>query len=411
MKIIHLTAENIKKLKVVDITPESDVVQITGKNGSGKTSVLDSIWWALTGTTNIQSQPIRSGETKAHIKLDLGDIVVTRKFTEKGSTLTVENAEGAKFNSPQKMLDDLIGHLSFDPLAFSKMDGKSQYSEIKRISNISVDIDELDRLNKADFDIRTNQNRIGKEYRTRAEGYKFTHAAMAAPIDVQELVQKLAQSSEHNATIDTRAANRAKLAQKILADQIKINEMTAEIERLRAGIVADEAKLHGAPELPEKISVEQLQVQINEANARNAEHARRIEQAEWLKKAKEAEDKSEALTAAMAERDKVKAEAIQNAEMPIVGLTLVDGQVLFDGVPFEQASMAQQIGISVAIAMAANPKLKVIRIKDGSLLDDDSMAMLADMAKDNDYQIWIERVDTSGKIGVVMEDGEVKGAH
>jgi DNA repair exonuclease SbcCD ATPase subunit len=101
MKILQLTAENVKKLKVVDINPDTDVVQITGKNGSGKTSVLDSIWWALGGTKEIQAMPIRKGQESARIKLDLKEIVVTRKFTDKGSTLTVENAEGARFPSPQ----------------------------------------------------------------------------------------------------------------------------------------------------------------------------------------------------------------------------------------------------------------------------------------------------------------------
>ena len=66
--------------------------------------------------------------------------------------------------------------------------------------------------------------------------------------------------------------------------------------------------------------------------------------------------------------------------------------------------------VSVAIAMAANPKLRVLRIKDGSLLDENSLALIADMASENDYQVWIERVDTTGKVGVVMEDGAIVGA-
>ncbi len=60
--------------------------------------------------------------------------------------------------------------------------------------------------------------------------------------------------------------------------------------------------------------------------------------------------------------------------------------------------------------MAANPKLKVLRIQDGSLLDEQNMRLLTEMAEASDYQIWLERVDTSGKVGVVMEDGMVKGA-
>jgi len=77
------------------------------------TSVLDAIWWALAGMSAVQGQPIRKGETHAKIRLDLGEIVVTRTFKQgkEGpiSGITVENAEGIRFNSPQTMLDNLFG--------------------------------------------------------------------------------------------------------------------------------------------------------------------------------------------------------------------------------------------------------------------------------------------------------------
>ncbi len=43
MKIIKLQSENIKKLKAIEIKPDSNLIQITGANAQGKTSVLDSI--------------------------------------------------------------------------------------------------------------------------------------------------------------------------------------------------------------------------------------------------------------------------------------------------------------------------------------------------------------------------------
>ena len=62
------------------------------------------------------------------------------------------------------------------------------------------------------------------------------------------------------------------------------------------------------------------------------------------------------------------------------------------------------------MAMAANPELRVLRIKDGSLLDDKNMALLASMAEADDYQIWIEVASSTSKVGVVMVDGSVAGA-
>ncbi len=72
---------------------------------------------------------------------------------------------------------------------------------------------------------------------------------------------------------------------------------------------------------------------------------------------------------------------------------------------------AEKLRASVSIAMAMNPKLRVIRVRDGSLLDEDGLRLLAEMADKSDYQIWIERVDSSGKVGFVLEDGHLKVEH
>jgi hypothetical protein len=119
------------------------------------------------------------------------------------------------------------------------------------------------------------------------------------------------------------------------------------------------------------------------------------------------EEQSRQLTLQMSAREEEKQRAIAAAQMPVDGLGFGDGVVTYNGVPLEQASSAEQLKVSLGIAMAANPKLRVIRIQDGSLLDDDSMAQVAAMAKDGGYQVWVEKVDTTGKIGVVIDDGMV----
>jgi hypothetical protein len=57
--------------------------------------------------------------------------------------------------------------------------------------------------------------------------------------------------------------------------------------------------------------------------------------------------------------------------------------------------------------MSLNPRLRVIRILDGSLLDAENLALITSMAADQDYQIWIERVADGSGIGVVIEDGAI----
>jgi hypothetical protein len=126
MRILKLTAENIKKLKAVEITPDGNLVQITGPNGAGKTSVLDSIVYAFSGGRHIEAKPIRDGQDKAAIQIDCGDFVINRSITPKGAYLSIETKDGDKKKSPQKFLDDLVGRISFDPLEFMRKDAREQ---------------------------------------------------------------------------------------------------------------------------------------------------------------------------------------------------------------------------------------------------------------------------------------------
>jgi len=126
-----------------------------------------------------------------------------------------------------------------------------------------------------------------------------------------------------------------------------------------------------------------------------------------LEQADEVEQRSRALSEAINARAEEVSQAIARAQMPVPGLGFGDGAVTLGGLPFEQASDAEKLEVSLGIAIAANPKVRVIRIRDGSLLDDQSLATVAQMARENNCQVWIERVDTTGKIGIVIEDGMV----
>lgn len=433
MKIINLKAENIKKLVAVEITPTGEIVTIAGRNGQGKTSVLDSIWWALAGTSGIQAQPIRSGQKKARIRLDLGEIVVERKFTDAGSTLTVTNAEGAKFPSPQTMLDALLGELSFDPLAFSRMDAKKQFNELRRVAKLEIDVEALDAASKVDFDNRTNVNRDAKARRAQLDGIVLPTVPSGEVADEAALLQQMQDAAATNSSIETRKARRVatqqdavRLRDNAAADLHRASEkrkaaallvQQAGEEEAAAQRASDDAKaledrVAAAPALPDPVDVASLREQITATRGHASAVAAR-DQAKERRAAIEAdatdmETRSAQLTEAIDRRAKEKAGAIAAAQMPVPGLGFGDGSVTFNGLPFEQCSTAEQLRVSLGIAMAANPKVRVIRIQDGSLLDEESLRAVADMAKTGDYQVWIEKVETSGKVGIVIEDGHVK---
>lgn len=433
MKILSLQAENVKKLRAIEIKPDGSIVTITGRNGAGKTSVLDSIWWALAGTSSIQAQPIRKGEKKAHIRLNLGTLTVERRFTEKGSSLIVENEKGARFTSPQAMLDGLLGALSFDPLAFARMSPRDQRDQLRGIAKVDADIDALDGLNRADFGRRTDINRDAKMKKAQAEAIVILEGLPEEQVDETALLDSIQKAGETNADIAMRSGNRAAARAKI--EHIGTNEIPAkraaiqalqvQIKRLEGDIAVRndsiialtdqqnelQAKLDTAPPLPKPVDIADLRAELNQAQIVNRSIAKRGERQRIEGEVAALEQQAAELTSTVEARERAKAEAIAAAEMPVPGLGFGEDCVLFSGIPLEQASSAEQLKISLAIAMANNPELRVIRIQDGSLLDEDSLATIQAMATDKDHQVRIERVDTSGKIGIVIEDGMVKAVN
>jgi len=138
-KIIKLTAENVKRLKAVEITPDGGCVVIGGNNAQGKTSVLDSIAMALGGKTNIPGKPIRDGQEKASVIVETDQLVVTRVFTSGGSRVEIKNKDGLKFSSPQSILDALVGSIAFDPLEFSRKPAKEQLETLRDVCGIDTE--------------------------------------------------------------------------------------------------------------------------------------------------------------------------------------------------------------------------------------------------------------------------------
>lgn len=409
MKILQLTAENVKKLKVVSITPASDFIQVTGKNASGKSSVLDCIWYALAGKDAIPGRPIRDGQERAVIRLDLGEIVVERRFNASGTTtLNVENADGARYPSPQAMLDKLIGELSFDPLAFAIMKPRDQYDELKRVAKIELDIDQLEGQNRADLDKRRDKNREAKEQRVHADGITIQFPDMTGPVDTAALVQELEAVNKWNSDVASNESKRKALAAQLQSVEARIEELKRAADEAAAQANRIRFDLEQVPPWTQPRDTAPIREQINGAEARNADWRKRDQKAAHIARAEKAEDEAESLSGKVNKRLAEKAAALESATMPIPDLSLGDGRVFLNAVPFDQCSSAEQLRTSVAIAMAANPKLRVIRIKDGSLLDDDGLRMIAELASDNDYQVWIERVDSTGKIGIVMEDGAIR---
>ncbi len=410
MKILNLQAENIKRLVAVDITPENNLVQITGKNGQGKSSVLDSIWWALEGAKNIQVKPINKDATSGRIRLELGskevEVVVLRTFkkTKDGgftTKLTVTNADGTNFpGGAQTVLNGFLDALTFDPLAFTKMLPKEQFDALKKFVP-GIDFEAIEKENKKDYEYRKEVNRDAKAANIAADGIAFDAVDKTEWIEVSDLTEEMKKAGEHNSDIEIRKNNRNNLRRKVQDNHTQIEKLLEETKKI-------EARLDNAGPLPELIDVSELIKKIDDASLSNKRLEEFDSKKSQAKKAKLLEEKSDNITTKMNLREKDKQKAIADAELPVRNITFGDGIVLLDGVPFEQGSQAEQIRASMAIAMANNPKLRVILMREGSLLDEDSEEIVRQMAIKNDFDVWQEKVDSSGKVGFVIENGSLK---
>lgn len=442
MQLISLIAENFKRIKVARIAPNGPLTKIIGKNGQGKTSAIDAVAAALGGKDHCPDQPIRNGQDSAQVIVDLGDIKVKRRWTEKGSTLEVFSAEGAKFPSPQAMLDKLMGDLSFDPLQFNRMKPVDQAATLAKIAGL--DLATISGQRRAKFDERTNVNRDLKAAQAQLAAMPVVEAP-AEEVSLAELLKEIEDAENHNKAVEDlqRVAKEAdvkasEVGEKYKAAVLKPAELEAQyaamIKKLEDQIavlkaerdVAIEAAIKTA-ELIKKQGQELCAV-ADEAEskagaatyidpaplrekARNAESVNATVRANKTRAAKAAEveskeAESKRLTESIEAIDTQRDTAITAAKLPVDNLSLGESGVLLNGLPFEQASGAEQLRVSVAIGLALNPKLKLMLIRDGSLLDDDSMQLLATMAEQAGAQILIERVDQGNEVGVKIVDGE-----
>jgi DNA repair exonuclease SbcCD ATPase subunit len=436
MQILGFVAENYKKLRIVEITPKGRIVQITGKNGQGKTSVLDAIWSALVGAKAIPEKPVRKGADKARIKIDLGELIVRRDISTTGAhTLTVENAKGVKVQSPQKILDELLGTLSFDPLAFIGMKPKEQVEMLRQVAKIDIDIDFLNAENKTDYDARTIINREVDRLAAEVNTITVQDGLPKEKLDEKKVLEQMATAGIKNAEALSLSKKKQDLLEKVNDARRNLTNTETLISGYQANVKDLERKLENAKkqledaevlkvdynaaiefaqkhydDAPEGIIVDvsALTAELQQVQLTNREIDKRTRRQKVEDELRAKRRESDTLSRAIEDREEKKRTALQNAAMPVEGLTFDENQVMMNGIPIEQLGEAEQIRISTSIAMAANPKLRVLRVMHGEALDEDSLSILAEMAEKNDFQIWMAKVDSSGKVGIVMEDGMVK---
>lgn len=420
MKILALQAQNVKRLHAVEIRPDGSMIVIGGGNEAGKSSVLDSIMYALGGGAMCPEEPIRYGERKATVRLALGEraveLVVTRTFSQKGTSLKLETADGDPIGSPQTLLDTLYSAVAFDPLAFERMKPKARIKALRAATGL--DFTTEDQYRQELFEERRAVHRRAKELGgVLAQSTWHTDA----PQELMSVTDLVAEREAARGVICENATQRAAL-ESTTAEmdrlQAERTRMLNELEELKGAVWANERAYavltERAEQLTERIAgrvdpdLTVLDEQIANSEQINAKVRENAARAKVLADKAEEEKRIQGLTMAIAEIDDAKSTAIAEAALPVEGLTFDEDGVRIDGVPFEQCSQAQRLRTSVAVGLAMNPKLPVLLIRDGSLLDATNLRLVAEMAEAANAQVWIERVGDGDECSIVIEDGTVR---
>jgi hypothetical protein len=344
------------------------------------------------------------------------------------------------------------------------MKPKDQFDELRQFVP-DIDFEGVERDNKKDFERRTDLNRQAKQSRAAADLIVVPLNLPVHELDISDMLDRFERAGKANSEIELRTERRRNTQQRV--DQLRLDatqivatvgDRQAEISKKAAEKCADfdrrvqalqeqirvlleqsvavtqkcdedvaavatrateaataktrEAdeltlKLEEAGPLPEPVDLAALRAEIEEARSTNALIARRDTRTAHLVQADDAEAAAKDLTATMEARTAAKEAAIAAAALPVPGITFGDGAILLNGLPFNQASSAEQLRTSVAIGMASAPALRVMLVRDGSLLDEDGMRLLGEMAEEHDCQVWVETVRSDGRVGFVLEDGHL----
>lgn len=429
MKIINLKSKNIKGIKAIDITPKDDMVIISGKNGAGKTSALDSIWYAMEWKAGAKGtpMPIRKGEKFAEVQLTLCEdltkeqikqgikpkplFIVNRNWTASGNSyLKVINAEGLVYETPQKLLDSFIGYLSFDPREFTRMNDKEQRDLLIKITGFDVtgieekiaELREKRRLQGQTVKLLSGEREeinpeiLPKELVSTSE----LNEELEKAVTLNQTIRYAEQGIENSKTVITG------LEEEIEDLNRQINNVKTEIEHHKQIITKEEKFLKDNKTIPtgpirEKIEGAEEANEIFRANGRNKAADQKQKEAQTIY-----DGFTKGIEASTSELENGLKKSW--SKIPDQKLSLTETGVAYNGIPYTQISFSEQLKVAMKIAMALNTKLRVIRISDYSLLDDESKKIIRQMSKDGNYQVWAEIIDDTGTVGFYIEEGEVK---
>lgn len=416
MKITKLEIENVKRVKAVELAPaQNGLTVIGGKNGQGKTSVLDAIAWALGGEKYRPSDAQREGSVippRLHVELDNG-IVVERDG--KNSALKVTDPTGKR--AGQALLDEFVERLALDLPRFMAQTGKEKALTLLRIIGKEEEVKRLDDQEQQLYNRRHALGQIADQKMKYAQEMQSFPGVPEAPVSAGELIERQQAILLRNAENQKKRDNVALLVQQHGILVQKIESLSAQIATLIKQKKEAEESFKQITNDLETAKMDAAQLQ-DESTAELEESIRQVDETNRkvranLDKEKAMEDAAalrtqyDAMTADIERIRQERTDLLKGANLPLPGLTVENSELLYHGKAWDCMSSSERLRVAVSIVMAINPECKFVLLDGMEAMDIDTMNEFGAWLESNGLQAITTRVSTGDECSLIIQDGMV----
>lgn len=404
MKINKLEIENVKRVKAVKIEPTANGLTIIGgKNNQGKTSVLDAIAWALGGDRYSPSQAQREGSVippNLHIVMNNGLIVERRG---KNSDLKVTDPNGKK--AGQQLLNEFVEQLALDLPKFMEATSREKAQTLLQIIGVGPRLADLERQEKELYNERTYIGRTADQKEKYAKEQPYYPEVPSVPVSASELIRQQQEILAQNGENQRKRERRHQLEQ-------EYQSVTEQIQALLAKQGQLEADLKIARETSEGLtdrSTAELEENISNIEEINRKVRANLDKDKAEEDAKGYREQYKRLTAQIEEIRSQKTDLLKEADLPLPGLGVEDGELVYHGQKWDNMSGSEQLKVSTAIVRRLNPECGFVLLDKLEQMDLDTLHEFGQWLEQEGLQAIATRVSTGGECSLIIEDGYVAG--
>lgn len=409
VKINRLEIENVKRVRAVALEPSAaGLTVIGGRNGQGKTSVLDAIAWALGGEKFRPSEPHREGSVlppEIHITLSNG-ITVERKG--KSGALKVTDPTGQK--SGQQLLNTFVEQLALNLPKFMAASDKEKADTLLQIIGVGDQLAALDLQEKQLYNERTMIGRIADQKQKFAQELPRWDGVPSDLISPSELIKQQQDILARNAQRQQWAQEYdAIMAKREMVDR-QIEEAEARLRELRASAKELEAQSIAAQKSPAQMAMEstaELEASIAQVDTINAKIRANLDREKAMEDAADYANQYTELTNRLEAVRAQRTGLLESAELPLPGLTVRDGRLLYNGFPWDGMSGSEQLRVATAIVRRLNPDCGFVLVDKLEQLDPETLHEFSAWIETEGLQVIATRVGSGGDdYTIIIEDGE-----